>query len=282
MIKEFSLRVSNVYRSSVKYWQIFKISFIQEFAYKVSFVMWRFRNVLQIFVAFFLWDKIFASSNSVFFGYDRSRILTYVFSIILVRALILSARAIDVSNDIAQGELSNYLVKPINYFKYWFTRDVASKALNVSFALVEFFILYLLLKPPLYFQTDVATIITFLISLLIAIILYFLVIFIVSSVPFWSPELGWGSFFLVNIILVEFLSGAAFPIDILPLGIQSFVMATPFPYLIYFPVQVYLGKISGALMIKELVVSLTWVLILGFSLKRIWARGLKVYESIGR
>src|SRR5688572_27144294 len=158
-----------------KYWQIFKISFEQEFAYKVSFIMWRFRNVLQIFVAFFLWDKIFTDPGTVVFGYDRSRILTYVFAIILVRALVLSARAIDVSNDIAQGELSNYLVKPISYFKYWFTRDISSKALNISFAIGEFFLLFILLRPPIYFQQDLATILTFLISVILAIFIYFFI-----------------------------------------------------------------------------------------------------------
>lgn len=243
--------------------------------------MWRLRNVLQIFVAYFLWDKIFSDPTRIVFGYDRSRILTYVFGIILVRAIVLSARAIDVSSDIAQGDLSNYLVKPISYFKYWFTRDVSSKILNVSFAIVEFFLLYLILKPPFYFQQNIYVLITFLISIAIAVMLYFFILFIVSSVPFWSPELGWGSQFLVVIILIEFLSGALFPIDILPINIQSFVMSLPFPYLIYFPVQVYLGKISGMQLIQGLIISFLWMIGLGFFMKYIWQKGLKVYESIG-
>lgn len=264
-----------------KYWSIFKISFQQEFAYKVSFVMWRFRNVLQIFVAYFLWDKIFSDPSRVVFGYDRSRILTYVFGIILVRAIVLSARAIDVSNDIAQGDLSNYLVKPISYFKYWFTRDVSSKFLNVSFAIGEFFLLYLILRPPFFFQQNIYVLITFLVSIIIAVIIYFFILFIVSSIPFWAPELGWGGHFLVTIILIEFLSGSLFPIDILPIQIQSFVMSLPFPYLIYFPVQVYLGKITGLPLIQGLVISLLWLIGLGVFMKYIWQKGLKVYESIG-
>lgn len=265
-----------------KYWSIFKISFEQEFAYKINFIMWRFRNVLQIFVTFFLWDTIFSDPSRIVFGYDRSRILTYVFGIILVRAIVLSARAIDVSSDIAQGELSNYLVKPISYFKYWFTRDMSSKMLNIFFAVFEFAILYLILKPPFFFQTNIYVLITFLLSLIIAIFIYFFVIFIISAIPFWAPELGWGSQFLVLIIFVEFLSGALFPMDVLPSAIQSFVMSLPFPYLIYFPVQVYLGKITGMPLVYGIIISLFWVIALGFLMKYIWARGLKVYESIGR
>lgn len=133
-----------------KYWQIFKISFEEEFAYKVNFIMWRIRNVFQIIITFFLWDTIFANPGTVIFGYDRAMILTYVFAIMIVRALVLSARAVDVSSDIGEGNLSNYLVKPVSYFKYWFTRDIASKILNLSFAVVEFTVLFLIFKPPFF------------------------------------------------------------------------------------------------------------------------------------
>src|SRR3990172_10364823 len=109
-----------------KYFQIFQISFQEEFAYKLNFIMWRVRNVFQILLTFFLWNTIFASPTIVIFGYDRSKILTYVFGMMIVRALVMSARAADIASDIAQGDLSNYLLKPITYFKYWFTRDVFS------------------------------------------------------------------------------------------------------------------------------------------------------------
>jgi len=265
-----------------KYLSIFKISFQQEFAYKLNFVMWRVRNVLQIFIAFFLWDKIFADPGRVIFGYNREKILTYVFGIIIVRALVLSARAIDVSGDIADGNLSNYLVKPISYFRYWFTRDISSKALNMSFAIIEFVILFILLKPPFFFQQNPGVLALFGLSVVIAIMIYFYLLFIISAIPFWAPELGWGAHFIVTFIFVEAFSGAMFPINILPTGIQNFVLSTPFPYLIYFPVQVYLGNITGAELIKGLYIGVVWIGILWFSMKYIWQKGLKAYQAFGR
>lgn len=265
-----------------KYLQVFKISFAQEFAYKVNFIMWRVRNVFQIFLIFFLWDAVFSDPGRVVFGYDRGRILTYVFGIILIRALVLSSRSVDVARDVATGELSNYLIRPMSYFKYWFTRDVSSKALNILFAIIEFGIFYLILKPPFYFQTDIFTILSFLISVVIAILIFFNLIFMVSTVPFWAPELGWGSHFLVTVVIVESLSGSMFPIDILPSGLQQVLMATPFPYLIYFPIQVYLGKITGAMYLQGTLVSLFWVVILWLGLKMVWNKGLRVYQAFGR
>lgn len=239
-----------------KYLSVFKISFAQEFAYRINFILWRLRNVFQIFLIFFLWDTVFTESGRVVFGYDRSKILTYVFGVMIVRALVLSARAVDVAGDIARGEIINYLLKPISYFKFWFTRDISSKALNISFASFEFLLLFIILKPPFFFQTDPVALLAFLVSVILAILIYFNLLFIVSAVPFWAPEMGWGSHFLVTVIIIEFLSGSLFPIDILPSGIQNFLRLTPFPYLIFYPIQVYLGKVSGTQLLFGSLVSL--------------------------
>src|SRR3972149_10285999 len=147
-----------------KYLQIFKISFAQEFAYRLNFIMWRVRNVLQIFLVFFLWTTIFADQSKEIFGYNRDKIITYVFGILVLKALVLSARVIDVSGEISRGDLTNYLLRPVNYFRYWFTRDLSSKALNLAFATVEIAILYFLLRPPFFVQTDILQISAFVLS----------------------------------------------------------------------------------------------------------------------
>jgi len=265
-----------------KYFQIFKISFEEEFAYRLNFILWRFRNVLQILFTYFLWSTVYADPTKQIFGYDRGGILTYVFGIIVVRALVLSARAMDISNDIATGDLSNYLIKPINYFKYWFSRDLASKALNFSFAIVEFILLFILLKPPFFLQTNFPILLAFLVSIILAILIYSLILFLISSIPFWIPEIGWGSHFLVTVVIVEALSGSIFPINIFPQLLQSIILATPFPYLIYFPVEVYLGNVTGWALVGGLMTAAAWVGILWFLLKIIWQKGLKAYQAFGR
>lgn len=261
---------------------IFKISFQQEFAYKANFIMWRVRNILQIVVNFFLWTTIFTSPGSNFFGYDKTKILTYVFLLMIVRSVVLSGRASDVSTDVSEGNLSNYLLKPISYFKYWFVRDIAGKSLNLLFATSEFLILFLILRPEIFIQSNPFYILFFVLSLIVAILIYFNIVFLISSVPFWAPELGWASQFLIAVVVVEFLSGAVFPIDILPVGVSNFLMLTPFPYLIFFPLQVYLGKISVMGSLGYFLVSVLWVFILYFVMQKVWRSGLKVYQALGR
>ena len=49
-----------------KYWSIFKISFEQEFAYRLNFILWRVRNVFQILLTYFLWSTVFADPRRKF------------------------------------------------------------------------------------------------------------------------------------------------------------------------------------------------------------------------
>ena len=261
---------------------IFKISFAQEFAYRLNFIMWRVRNVLQILLLFFLWTSVFTDTNRVVFGYDRVKILTYVFGILVVRAIVFSARAVDVSGEIANGDLTNLLLKPVSYFKYWLTRDLSSKALNLAFAFVETGILFIFLKPEIYLQTNGLSLLAFVLSLIVAILIFFSILMIVNFVAFWAPEMGWASQFLFIVVITEILSGTLFPLDILPAGIQKFLYFTPFPYLIFVPIQIYLGKISGMVMFRGILISLFWLMALLLLANRVWRKGLLVYRAEGR
>jgi len=237
---------------------------------------------MQMFLVFFLWSSVFSDPSRELFGYNREKILTYVFGILVIRAIVLSARAVDVAGEISRGDITNYLLKPINYFRYWFTRDISSKALNLSFAALEAVILFFLLKPTIFIQTNGAILALFFLSLVIAVLTFFCLLFLVNIVAFWMPENGWAAQFLFIVIIAEFLSGGVFPLDILPIEMQKVLNLLPFPYLLFFPLQVYLGKLTIAAILKGILTGIFWVVALAFGLRQVWNRGIKHYEAIGR
>ena len=265
-----------------KYLQIFKLSFQQEFAYRLNFIMWRVRNILQVVLTFFLWSSVFRDPQTEVFGYNQEKILTYVFGILILRAIVFSARAVDVAGEISNGDITNFLLKPVSYFKYWATRDIASKALNLSFSIVEITILFLILKPHLFLQVNPVILLAVFVSLILAIILFFCLLFITNLSAFWMPENGWAAQFLFIVIITDFLSGGVFPLDIMPIAFQKILYSTPFPYLLFFPLQVYLGKIGGPEIIRGLTTSIVWIFILITILKYVWAKGLRKYSAEGR
>lgn len=264
-----------------KYIAILKVGFRQELTYKLQFILTRLRNIIQILVFFFLWQSVLVGQDNLF-GYTSSSIAVYTFLLIIIRSLVMTTKANDVSGYVSSGELSNYLLKPINFFKYILVKDIPVRILNIIFSVVEISILFLLLKPNVFIQSDPLQVLFFVLSVLIASSIFFLILMISNAVPFWVPDMGWGAQFLVIVIFVEFLSGAFFPLDVFPSAIQSFLKLTPFPYIVFIPIKTYLGDITLFENFKNISIGLVWCFILLLLMRKTWKAGLKVYEGVGR
>ncbi len=100
-----------------------------------------------------------------------------------------------------------------------------------------------------------------------------------AMLAFWVLEV---STFIFILFAFEYIaSGHLFPLDILPGGLQQVLYLTPFPYQLYFPVSVYMGKVRGLDLLKGLSIQASWV-ILTYALARFaWRRGIKHYSAVG-
>lgn len=263
---------------SSKYLEIFKITWEDALVYRLNFFLWRVRSVLQLLVVYFIWWTVF-QSNQQLFGYTESSMLTYIMTATLIRAVILSTRAMDVAGHINQGDVVNFLIKPLNFISFYVARDLSDKLLNISFVVFEIILLIILLKPPLVFQTDIFTIVAFLTAAILGLLLYFFITFIIGLLAFWY-ENSWGPFFLISIFLEGF-SGGLFPIDILPKSLSSGLMLTPFPYLIYFPSKIYLGTLTQVEIIQGFFVLVLWVVVLNVTAVKVLQAGLRHYSAVG-
>lgn len=262
-----------------KYFQIFKNSWSESFIYRLNFIMWRLRMVINILIVYFLWSSV-TSSNQTIFGYSQSTILTYILGVSLLRALVLSSRTIDIANEINEGNLAYYLLKPINYYLSWFTRDLADKLLNIIFSVFEITLIILLLKPNFFLQTNPSYLLLFLFSCILAAVLYFFINMIFGFLAFWTPD-TWPPRFIFFIFL-EFFAGSFFPIDILPRPLYLIVQSLPFPYMLYFPLKIYLGQLPFLEITKGFLISALWVYLTYLLSKKMFNRGLSFFSAEGR
>lgn len=261
------------------YLKVAKNTWEETVSYRLNFVMWRVRTVLQILTLYFLWLSIMPKEG-VFFGYTQTLMLTYILGTSLFSSIILSTRSHEIGEQINKGDLSNFLIRPINYFFYWFARDLGDKAMNILFATIEITILFFILRPPILIQTDFVFIIFTFIAAIFALILYFLFNVLLGFLGFWSPE-TWAPRFIFTTIL-GFFAGGLFPLDILPKGIFSVFQLLPFSYLLYFPLKIYLGQLSPTEVFFGLLVSFLWVLVMYQLVNFIWLKGLRMYTAQGR
>lgn len=262
-----------------KYLQIAKLTWDETFVYRLNFIMWRMRLILQTLTLYFLWVSLIPSGTTLF-GYNQSSMLTYILGTSLVSSFVLSSRSHAVGDEINSGNLSNFLLKPINYFLYWFARDVGDKAMNIIFSIIELTVLFAILKPPLFIQTESMFLLLTLIAIALALIMYFLFNFLLGLIGFWSPEV-WAPRFIF-IILLNFFAGGLFPLDILPKFIFSIFQLLPFTYLLYFPIKIYLGQLTMIEIFTGIMISLSWTILLYIVVRYMWRKGLLAYTAQGR
>lgn len=262
-----------------KYLVVIKNTWGEIVIYRLNFVMWRLRTILQLLTLYFFWLAIMPQKG-MFLGYTQKLMLTYILGTSLIQSLVLSSRSFAVGDEINSGNLSNLLLRPINYFLYWFAKDIADKAANIGLSIVELTILFFLLQPPLFIQTNFFYIAFCLIATILAVILYFFFNFLLGLIGFWSPEV-WAPRFIF-FILLGFFAGGLFPLDILPKPIFTIFQMSPFPYLLYFPLKIYLGQLKIVEIYTGLGVSLLWVILMYGALKFVWTKGLRTYTAYGK
>src|SRR3989338_842145 len=136
-----------------KYVQVISNAIAENMTYRLNFVLWRVRRIVNLLLVYFLWHAIFAGRDTLF-GYSQSQMLTYILISNIVSSFVFATRTMDIGDEINSGDLSNYLLKPINYFTYWWAKDVADKGMNIFFSIIEVLLMTVLLKPDLFIQTN--------------------------------------------------------------------------------------------------------------------------------
>lgn len=264
-----------------KYFSVFTLTLKEYFAYRLNFLIWRLRVFIGFLVPFFLWLTVTKQVKN-FAGYEERSIIAYFFFTHLLSYFILGTRTVDIAGQIQNGEILNFLLKPISFFPYYFFRDLADKILNFSLSFLEIFLFFSLFSFPLP-SINLQFFLPFLFFFLTGLFLSFFLNLTISFLGFWSTEV-WAPRF-VFFVLILILSGIYFPLDLLPKKIFSLILFTPFPYLFFLPVkmisspQTLINKVNFNFIFF---IGSFWLVVLFFLSRFFWQKGLKSFSFWGR
>ncbi len=261
-----------------KYLTVFKLSWQNVLHYRLDFLMGRVRNIILLLTLYFLWTTVFKRPNELF-GFTREQIITYVLVGNFFYSLIFAHSDNDIADAIASGRLSSFLVRPINYLFYWFIRRAASRLMFLLMTVLETGVFILLVKPGLQFPTQPQFILLALLSLILAVLLFTFLDFTSGILSFWMVW-AYGPRFALR-MLMDFTSGRMFPLNILPQTVFTILNALPFSFLIFFPLNLFQGRLGSAEIIRGFTTQIVWVLLSFLAMRTLWQRGLRRYEAVG-
>ncbi|HWR92431.1 MAG TPA: ABC-2 family transporter protein [Desulfobacterales bacterium] len=260
---------------------IFRLAFMERTAYRVNFMLQVTGGILSILIVVFLWLAVYRSSGrSELGGYTLAEMITYLLGAGLINSFLLTtAENPETSQAIQDGTLSNLLLQPFNPYWVWLLRDLAGKLFLGVIGLAGYAIVAFLLREELVLAPDPLRLVLFGAALTVAVLLQFLTFESLSLLAFWVENTS-GFRFTMRVIM-EVAGGAIIPLSFFPALVQKIFALLPFPYLVYFPMRIYLNKIELAEVLPDLIRAAVWAAGLAGLNAVLWKRGLRRYTAMG-
>jgi ABC-2 type transport system permease protein len=267
-------------KSMEKYFRSFLIGSQNAMEYRIGFFISLVSAAIPIFIQTFFWLSVYRySSNPVIFGYTFSQIMNYTILAQLVSSFVKTGFEREINDDIKNGGLNKFIVKPIGYFVHKLFCFMGKKFVNFVLISILIAISIFLLMISVGTTISFISVLYFVFSLIFALILNFMIFFCVSTLSFWLSEIGY-LYEAVRIIIIT-LSGGIFPLDIFGLKIHKILSYLPFKYTINFPVELLNNKITGFQVITGFMIQILWIAFFIFSSNILWKTGLKRYTAVG-
>ncbi|UCF92198.1 MAG: ABC-2 family transporter protein [Desulfobacterales bacterium] len=265
----------------LKFWYIVKLVWIERMAYRMNFLLEVVSGIVSSLIVVFLWLAIYRSAGrELIGGYTVAEMVTYLLGGGLINTFILStAENPETSQSIQDGTLSGLLIQPLSPYAVWFARDFGNKAFFLVLGLASYVIVVFFFRDYLVLSSGSRYRLVFLISILAAAVLQFLLFEALSLLSFWV-ENTYGIRFTLRVIM-EVVGGAIIPLSFFPSSLQTVFSFLPFPYVVYLPMRIFLGKIGPDQIVAEFVKEAGWIAALALLNLYIWKKGIRQYLAMG-
>ncbi len=265
-----------------KYWHVINIGIQNNLAYRVNFLFRIVFGFIPLLATIYLWRAIYSGkpSGTDVAAYSLAQMTSYYLLVTIVDVLTaVSEDDWQIAADIKDGNISQFLLKPIDYLTYRLCLYFSSRLIYLAVAAVPLGLFLFFLRHYFIWPADPAAFGCFLASVVMTGLLQFFTSYAMAMLAFWVLEV---STFIFILFAFEYLaSGHLFPLDILPHAMEKVLYYTPFPYQMYFPVSIYMGRTTGNAMIQGLFVQAAWVVLSYFIARFAWSRGIKKYSAVG-
>jgi len=264
-----------------KYSRVFTAGIQATFTYRWNFVLRSIFGIVPLIGTIYLWKAMYGGdSGRQLSGYDFSALIMYFAMTVLVENLVAPTEdEWQIAADIRDGRISFLLLKPLNYLAYRFVLYASYRALYTAIILPGVALVFYFLRAHLHFPAQAFTWLAFAASAAMAGLIQFFLAYALAMLAFWILEISTIIFIVFS--FEYFLSGHIFPLSMLPAWMSGFVKWAPFSYELYFPVQVFMERITGAALLEGLAIQAGWVVLMWAAAVGMWRAGLRRYQAVG-
>lgn len=263
-----------------KYWRAYLVGIQSNIVYRWNFFLRGFFSLTHLIVVFALWSAAY-QGHSTIGGFSLGQTLTY-FVVLLVLQFFIGAFNEDfqISEEIRNGLINQFLLKPVNYFAYRFSIFMSARTVSGMLVLVPVATAYLFLHEYLLMPAETWRLTLGIPALIMSALIQFTIAYCFGLLSFWFLEIQ--SFVILSFAIETLLGGQVFPLDLMPPLLYRVSQYLPYYYQMYFPGAILTGRIAtSAEAVRGLLVQACWVAILLILAAALWKRGLRRHTAVG-
>ncbi len=246
-----------------------------EAKYRINFISYLLSGFIQLMAILFIWKLVYANSASgIIEGLNYEEIILYTIISTIATQFMLLDNDFQVAGDIQEGNLSYELVRPVSYITKLFFQGLAKSTtsiLLVGIPAIIGVVAYISIHES--FGVALSRCLLFIVIISFSVGLMFCVNLLFGYSAFYL-NYSWG-FLLFKGTFIQLLSGALFPLAMLPSPLREIFLKTPFQYMTYFPTMVFLGKLSTQEIMTNLVMEISWLIVFILLCLAFWRHAIK-------
>jgi ABC-2 type transport system permease protein len=259
------------------YIQQFKTTFASTVQYRASLFIWMIGHVLEPLVYLVVWSAVSEGGGGSVGDYTTAQFAAYFIVLMLVENVSYTWIMYEFDYRVREGLLSPLLLRPVHPIHADIADNISAKAITMPFMLVVAAVLALLFRPEL--APPAWALVAALPVLGLAFLLRFLLEWSLAQAAFWTTRVT-----AINqsyFVLVLFLSGQVAPLELFPRALQIAAWILPFRWMLGFPVELLLGRLSPMQALSGIGMQVLWVVGSFLIMRLIWKAGIRVYSAVG-
>lgn len=263
-----------------RYFRIFLLYFQQAFEHRSISVVWFLSSLIIPLIMLIFWSGATASQGGTILGWDYASFATYYLFIALAGSLFIAHIEVSVAyDDIKNGDLAKYLLKPIPYLTLNLMAELPWRFIQGLFAVISISLVALLVANIVRITTSPDVFMLAVLMAILAFCMSFVFKMCLGLLAFWFTDIS-GIMQLSDIILA-LCSGIVVPLIFLPDQFKILLNILPFAYMVYYPVLGFLGKLNASSQLSIIGIQILWILLFLILYKILWLAGQKKFTAVG-
>ncbi|MEJ7748915.1 MAG: ABC-2 family transporter protein, partial [Candidatus Limnocylindrales bacterium] len=255
----------------------FRTELALQLAYRGALVIWLLGLLLEPIVYLVVWTTVARAQGGSVGGFTAGDFAAYFTVLMVVNQLTFTWHFHFFEWRVRNGFFSPILLRPVHPIHNDVAENLTFKAL--TFTVVAPVALFVLVSFGASSDTQPWNLLALVPALLLAMGLRFAIEWTLALAAFWITRTA--ALNQAYYVAILFLSGQVAPLSLFPPAVQTVASVLPFRWMVAFPVETALGRLSPTEVLTGYAIQAAWILVALAVLRVAWRAGVRRYSAVG-